>query len=590
MPQAITLRKKIMLLLTITVLIVAFAAWGLSYRSERRKLIDANSAMLSRYLIVFSEAGDKRGVEGVGEIASLWQKVYPEGRITLVGSDGRVLIDTKATPLALDNHFKRPEIISAFTNGNGSELRYSKTLKAWQNYMAKRITLIVNNKREIMVLRLSYPVAKLNGLAVAMGKSFALYFFIVLLLVWGCVYWLLKQIMTPLHSLSDAAVEISAGGQMRFPITNDPEIRNLSNTLNAMYDSLQNSIKEARQRREEIALLVSALPTGVILIDSDRKIRFMNEVAASLCGQKQTSPRGTSIEILLPSDDMCRMLDEKDTKKIIEVHANGGTKLEVNTTTLTRGRLISMQDLTEKMRLEEARRDFFVDVGHEFQTPLTVIRTGLDLLKTGGSITNPEDVAVIDSLIHQQERISGLVDDMLFLVRLDVDPLMANLEDVNLLEVTDEVINEVKSLSESKGVRIESCLPDTDVYVHGRYNDLRRAIFNLVENGVKYVSAFRNHDDGHVMVSIVDDADCWNLNFDDNGPGIAEEDREMIFERFRRGDTHRARNGNATGGYGLGLSIARRIAERHGGSLVVVDSKFGGASFLMKLPKLQKGQ
>jgi len=590
MSKTITLRKKIMFLLTIAVLAVAFAAWGLSYRSERQKLIDTNSSMLLRYLNVFAEAGNRHGVDGINEIAPLWQEVYPEGRITLVDSNGKVLIDTQAAPLSLDNHYKRPEVISAFTNGEGSELRYSKTLKAWQNYMAKRISVTVNKRKQVMVLRLSYPVAKLNGLAVAMGKSIALYFLIILLIVWVTAYWMLRQIMTPLHYLSNAAAAISAGKQARFPITEDPEIQNLSNTLNIMYDSLQNSIKEAQQRREEIALLVSALPTGIILIDSDRKLRFMNKVAAFMCGKKETSQRGTSVEVLLPADDMCRMLDEADTKKIVEVPFNGGMKLEISTTTLTRGRLISMQDLTEKIKLDEARRDFFIDVGHEFQTPLTVIRTGLDLLKSNKNIADTEDVPVIDSMIHQQERISGLVDDMLLLVRLDIDPLMADLEEVDLRELSYEVLDEVKALSQSKYVSIDVSMPEEAVYICGGYNDLRRAIFNLLENGVKYVSSFHKTDKGLLRYAIYDKKDHLELAFDDNGPGIAEEDKEIIFDRFRRGDPHRASIINAVGGYGLGLSIARRIAERHGGSLNVAEPKLGGASFVMIIPKLQKGQ
>ena len=74
---------------------------------------------------------------------------------------------------------------------------------------------------------------------------------------------------------------------------------------------------------------------------------------------------------------------------------------------------------------------------------------------------------------------------------------------------------------------------------------------------------------------------------DDNGPGVTEEDRDIIFEKFRRGDSHRARSRSSAGGYGLGLSISRKISEREGGSLELGRSSLGGASFIMTLPKAE---
>ena len=116
------------------------------------------------------------------------------------------------------------------------------------------------------------------------------------------------------------------------------------------------------------------------------------------------------------------------------------------------------------------------------------------------------------------------------------------------------------------------------------YGDLRRAIFNLVENGVKYVSSSRGTD-GKLEVSVRSEGERILILVEDNGPGVNEEERDLIFERFRRGDSHRARNRSSAGGYGLGLSISRKIAEREGGSLELSEPRLGGASFTMTLPK-----
>ena len=87
--------------------------------------------------------------------------------------------------------------------------------------------------------------------------------------------------------------------------------------------------------------------------------------------------------------------------------------------------------------------------------------------------------------------------------------------------------------------------------------------------------------------SVEESGDKWKLTVDDNGPGIPDGERNIIFERFRRGDSHRARKTSSPGGYGLGLSISRRIVERHGGRLELTDSKLGGAAFVMIIPKVR---
>ena len=586
MLRGMTLRKKIAVLLTVSVLIVAFAAWGFIYKAQRSELIENNRAMLSRYLDVFAKAGEERGVDGIKEISGFWSKVYPEGRFSLINTMGEVILDSKADTYGLDNHYKRPEIMKAFADGEGSEMRYSKTMGTWQNYMAKRV-VIPGDPAENMVIRLSYPVDELGGLIKSMGRPFLYSLEIVLLLVWLGAYWMLRRIMRPLNALSRAAETIAAGGTARFPIiSDDVEMQNLSSSLNSMSDSLKLSIEEAQERKEELAMLVGALPVGVILIDDKKKIRYINKAASMFCGRgTSVPPRGTSVELVLPSEEICRMLDEANGTKIFTLPRNGGLKLEVTTLKITRGLLIVIQDMTEKMRLEEARRDFFIDAGHEFQTPLTVIRTGLELLKSGGCLTDKEDIEAVDSMIRQQERISGLVDDLLFLVRLDVDPFVTDYEDIDLNGMVTELLSEAGTLPKSKGISIEGSFPDTDATVRGRYSDLRRALFNLIENGVKYVSSYCAAGAGRVKVSISDSGDCWEICIDDNGPGVPEAERNIIFERFRRGEHHRARKGGTPGGYGLGLSIARRIAERHGGNLELADSKLGGAAFRMTLPK-----
>ena len=581
--RGMTIRKKIVVLLTTAVLIITIAAWGLIYRSERGKLIEINNEMLSRYITVFSDVVEKDGINGVSDTFQLWGKAYPEGRITIINAAGEVIFDSKANWRELDNHYKRPEVLGAFASGSFSELRYSITQGEWVNYKAQKVVLPGDGGAA--VVRLSYPVTDLKGLGWTMGKKFISSLEILLILIWGGAYWMLKLIMRPLGSISRAAEIIASGGEARFPITDDPQIQSLSNALNSMSDSLKLSVKEAQERKEEIAVLVGALPIGLILIDDERKIRYMNLAASGICGFGERIPaRGASVEIILPCEEMCRRLDLQDGVSMVTMKRDSGMKIEMTTLTLSRGRLIIMQDFTEKIKLEEARRDFFIDAGHEFQTPLTVIRTGLELLKNGRVLKDADDLKSVDSMIGQQERISRLVDDLLFLVRLDIDPLQVGQEEISLSSMCKDLEAEVNNLPQISAVDFQTSVPQKDALFKGRYDDIKRALFNLLENSVKYVSSFRS-EGGIVRFEAADCGSEWEITVDDNGPGIPEGSESIIFERFRRGDHARARNGKVPGGYGLGLSISRRIAERHGGSLTLVESKLGGAAFKFTLPK-----
>lgn len=584
----LTLKKKIAILMTSAVFVIGLAAWMIIYRAERSDSIEYTRAMLSRYLDFIAVSGEEKGINGIKNISGVWTALYPDGRVTVVSLMGEVVMDTKADAARMENHYTRGEVMEAFEGGEGSELRYSKTQREWQIYMAKR-GIVPGSPGDAYVVRLSYPVAKLSGLIKNVTIPFIKYFTLILLLVWLGTYLVLRLILTPLNSLSLAASQIARGEKARFPITNDGEIQALSNTLNSMQDALQKTIREAQERKEELAQLVGALPIGVILIDDEKKIRYINKEAAAICGRAELPARGSSVELILPSHELYLMLDEPDASRTLSIMHGGAMAMQVEATTLelARGRLIALQDLTEKARLEEVRRDFFIDAGHEFQTPLAIIRTGLELLKSSPQMKVPErseDVETIDSLLRQQERISGLVDDLLLLVRLDADPMQKNITDVDLAGIAEEVKDEIAALPQAKATEIAITAPADGAHVMGIHGDLRRALLNIMENAQKYIQT-GDGSAGIIKVSIEEDEGKWRLTVDDNGPGIAENERELVFERFRRGDGHRARGKKKSGGYGLGLSISRRIIERHGGTLEIGESQLGGAAFVIRLPK-----
>lgn len=586
--RELNLKKKIGLLITSAVIVIGCAAWFILYYAERNDAIEYTENMLASNLEVLAKDAESKGLDGVNMDASVWSQFHPQGRVTVISLNGDVVTDTKVDPKGLENHYTRGEVMQAFADGAGKELRYSKTLRQWQIYLAQRV-ILPGTPGTAYVIRMSYPVSELSGLAKNISIPFFKYFFIIIILVWGGTYLILKIIMKPLHELTEAAAEITAGKQMRFPITGDAETQTLSNTLNEMQDTLRAATGEAGERKAELSQLVGALPIGVILVDDDNKIRYINSEAARICGADGMPARGSSVQLLLPSQELCAMLDAEDARREIKLFGGETLVIEALTRRLPRGRLLVLLDLTEKARIEEIKHEFFIDAGHEFQTPLTIIRTGLDLLKGSPEMAQPqnkEDADMISDLIRQQERISGLVDDLMLLVRLDAEPAAKKTEAVDIAALIEEIKEDMQRIPSSKTLDIRVSQLTHDSSVTASRDDLYRALLNIIDNARKY-SQSADGKEAKIHITINEEDGFIVVKVEDNGPGIPLTERKLVFERFRRGDSHRARADKSGGGYGLGLSIAKRVIERHKGTLDLGDSELGGASFVVRLPKHQ---
>lgn len=220
-------------------------------------------------------------------------------------------------------------------------------------------------------------------------------------------------------------------------------------------------------------------------------------------------------------------------------------------------------------RLEHSRarqRSFVADAAHELRSPLASMQTQIDVHQ---HVEGPS--WQMQELEAEVRRMTRLVDDLLVLARLDApDPAPARHEVVDVVAIAEEVISRFGN----RGPVTATVRPSSPVLAVTRADDLRRALGNLVDNAVRHarstveVRAFEAA--GQAVVEVCDD-----------GVGIAEADRERVFERFTRLDEGRARD---SGGSGLGLAIVREIVQRHGGVVELDDSADGGLTARLRLP------
>ncbi len=213
-------------------------------------------------------------------------------------------------------------------------------------------------------------------------------------------------------------------------------------------------------------------------------------------------------------------------------------------------------------RLEEAfriQREFTADAAHELRTPLSVLRTRLDLLK---------DQEASQALRRDVEGMAHVISQLLEIAELDalaIDPS----EKADLKAVATEIAEFVAPLALAQGKDVALLGSTEPVWVKGNPEMLGRAIRNLAENAI-------NHTPAGSTVEFVVEAN-GTVSILDQGPGISDDERNLIFQRFWRRDRRKA------GSSGLGLSIVQRIAELHSAAIIVENRKPSGACFALKL-------
>lgn len=232
---------------------------------------------------------------------------------------------------------------------------------------------------------------------------------------------------------------------------------------------------------------------------------------------------------------------------------------------------------SELDNFEQNRKKFVSDVSHELKTPLATIKLICDSLVTSD---NPAPEMVRDflgDLSDEVDRLTRLVERLLTLTKMDANQNSAEPTPVDFVVMLNAVIRKLMPNAEAKNIMLYADFSVTALEpVMLDYDKIWEAVYNIVDNAVKYTP-----EGGYVKLGLDEAGGKIHVSIEDNGPGIPDEEKEHIFERFYRLDDSRARD---TGGTGLGLAIAREAVVLHGGSITVKDAEPNGSLFEIVLP------
>lgn len=355
----------------------------------------------------------------------------------------------------------------------------------------------------------------------------------------------------------------------------------ISSRLLAQHKQQRQRLQELGNALERFRLAVQALPDGVILLDGELRIEWLNEAACRHFAFDAARDPGTLIGQLIRQSEFQRLIDGYRARPArcstqLRIEGNGGERvLSVILIPFSEGEtLLVSTDVTEQVRTEIIRRDFIANVSHELRTPLTVISGFLEQFDTAEPPSGEAARAFIRLMAEQAERMKRLIADLLTLSRLENSELPPSDETVDIAALVAALRSEALALS--AGQHTIETAELSDAKLRGSADELRSAFGNLIFNAVRYTPA-----GGRITLAwrIVDGQPTFSVT--DTGIGIAAEHIPRLTERFYRVDKGRA---TASGGTGLGLAIVKHVLARHGGKLEIDSTPGRGSTFSCRFP------
>lgn len=351
----------------------------------------------------------------------------------------------------------------------------------------------------------------------------------------------------------------------------DRELAGLSATLENV---LRDEVSETHNANEAAheAITTMSVPNRAIAIFDDRHVRLAGDAPT---GDWRVDTRPVDIDrfhfilrVAAPTDEAMR-----ERREVIEAMLIG---LPIVLLLAVGGGvwLASAGPLVTQLRdTLQRQRQFMADASHELRTPVSVIRSAADVTLSRDERSGAEYREAVAMIATEARRLSRLVDDMLVLARADAGGYPLKKEPLYLNELVLDCQRSVAMLGRDRDVHVQASAPG-DVPFSGDESLLRRMVLNVLQNAVNHT---REH--GTVRLDLSPNGKSVYIRVTDQGSGIASADRERIFDRFVQLDAARH-----SAGAGLGLPIARWIAEAHGGTLAVESSSDAGTTFRITLP------
>ncbi len=351
--------------------------------------------------------------------------------------------------------------------------------------------------------------------------------------------------------------------------------------------------QQEREKREQLALahqklsaILQSIASGLVVVDQAFRVTEVNPAFCALVEREEDELIGLPLTEAMPGidptlPDQIRQRDQSiQTHEIQLVHPQERT-LIARVSRLEKpshaGWVIVLHDVTQERRTANLKHEFVSIASHELRTPLTGIIGYAQLLADQIADRLDDDGRMLlDHVLEAADRLKGIVDELIAFT--EVADLPFTSEPLDLRDLVQDALMAVTALAQRRSVTLDLTLPDEPAIMQGDWASLRKALIHILDNAITY-----NKPQGEVRVTLGQEEGIHLITVADTGIGIPQVELSRIFEPFYQVEEHNTRR---YGGLGLGLAIARRAVELHGGRIWAESRLNEGSTFYIALPTL----
>lgn len=507
-------------------------------------------------------------------------------RVTLILNNGVVVgdSDVELESIAnLDNHANRDEIKEALVSGKGWSSRYSDTIGKQLLYFA----ISDNNKIEPNIIRISVPYTYLDQVFASLNLSIFLIGIVAFVVCFIASTLIFNYTYKNLSELENAVSSLAQGPFKKkdkeiLPLDGLDEFSSVARSISQVSEALKNQVRLIAKQRNQFGSVLDDLGEGVIVFNDYAEITYHNDQALRILNLKTDINNKTLKELNIKAIGNLYDIASKKKKsnKEFEIDlGNGSTRwvlASMNQSNTAKQYILVVHDITQLRKLDSMRRDFISNVSHELRTPVSVIMANSETLLSGALDNKADAENFSKAILHNAERLSEMVSDLIDLSRIEYGELKLEFEKVNINQSILKALDAIKGLAAKKEISLNFDEYDNE-FIRVDINAIDRILINLLDNAIKY-----SPNKSSVSITIEDKNSHIEINVTDSGKGIDDSDKVRIFGRFYR--TAQARASDKTGS-GLGLAIVKNLVHSLDGDVGVRNSKSGGSNFWFTVPK-----
>ncbi|WP_300278256.1 HAMP domain-containing sensor histidine kinase [Peptacetobacter sp.] len=374
---------------------------------------------------------------------------------------------------------------------------------------------------------------------------------------------------------------------VRMDLGGNGELGEFAKNYNEMIKSLYKTFDELEYKNLQLKSILKSISNGILAIDIEGNILLINDEAKKIINcPLDTMVEGRNISFAIREEEILKQImlfmGSRENEKIsIKLEDGRFCRIKLdpvylqNNKSIIIGSIVNLEDISERVKIENMRKNFVANVSHELKTPLTSISGFAETLKLNENIDIETRNRFLDIIDGEANRLRRLIEDILTLSFIETDTKKEK-DDVDLYDVYKKVEDMLNISAKSKKIEL-NCNAEKSIIIKANEDYIKQIILNLVDNAIKYTQ-----ENGKVNVDIYEENNKAILKVSDNGIGIPKEDQDRIFERFYRVDKARSRE---IGGTGLGLAITKHIVINLGGNISVESEMEKGSTFIVSIPQ-----